>query len=415
MKIGMILRRLNVKGGTQRQALSLAVQLRKKGHEVVIYTLHYDKEKCYPNLLEGFTVHVPPQAQRESERRATYYPAFEKTGIPDVRNENDQACKLARIMSDDFDILNPHDQVAYKVARYYKKYKRDIPSVWNMNDLPLKQFGYDRAHGADERFHQPWYKHVAYRIFDFYDKHAFIKKQDAIIVVDRFNKDLIRKYLKLNAFTVRSGPDFEYFPFKKKTPPSGNRIKILTSGILMAHRRFEDAIRAIPILLERGIDATLTIIGDTDNDKKYFSRLQALVQALNLGSRVTFRGRVTDEELIACYHDHDVYTFQHHLQSDGLSPFEAAACGMPLIVSKTAGCHEVLTDNENVLLIDPKNPRSYAYKVEMLARNPMLFNKMAESANAFVRANFSWEKYADGVLAVIEKVRSEGPQMQLKD
>lgn len=409
MKIAMIFRKLNVKGGTQRQGLSLANELRKLGHEITLYTFSYNAENCYPHLLKDFPVIELPKDSLSDSKRSRL---MEKTGVPEVQRENANARALAMIMKDDFNVLNPHDQVAYKVGVYYKKLKKNVPVIWNMNDLPLKRWGYDRAKGCDDNFHQPWYKHLAYYFFDLYDKFAFIRHLDAITVVDYFNKDLIKRYLKLNAFTVRSGPDFEYFMFKEKLPPHGS-IKILTSGILMPHRRFEDAIKALPILIEKGFTPTLTIIGDTDNDKKYFSRLQKLITDLNLESKVTFLGRVTDEELINAYQTHDVYTFQHHLQSDGLSPFEAAACGMPLLVSKTAGCHEVLKHKENALLINPKDPADYAEKIGMLLNDSVLYAKMAKNANAFVRSHFSWQKYAEGNLEVWEKAKAKGPQITL--
>ena len=413
MRIAMILRRLNVKGGTQRQALSLAVELRKKGHEVVLYTLHFSPENCYPHLLKNFKVRVLPKDETEPNKKAPYYPSFVKTGIPEVKNENNQAKKLAAmIMDNDFDVLNPHDQVAYKVAYYYKKHKKNIPSVWNMNDLPLRQWGYDRARGCDDAFRQPLIKRIIYRVFDSYEKHAFLKHQDAIVVVDHLNKELVKKYLGLNAFTVRSGPDFEYFAYQKKIPP-GKKFKILTSGILMPHRRFEDTINALPLILEKGLDPHLSIIGDTDNDKKYFSRLRELVGQLKLENRVSFLGKVSEEKLIESYRTHDLYIFQHHLQSDGLSPFEAAASGCPLIVSKTAGCHEVLKDGKTALLIEPKNPTDIADKIYKLVTNHNLYTKLSENANAFVRANFSWEKYADGILGVVAKVKKEGAQIRL--
>ncbi len=410
MKIAMIFRRLNVKGGTQRQGLSLARALKEKGHTVVLFALHYSPEDCYPDLLQGFEVHTLPKEEREPNKTAP----GNKNPIAEVKNENEQARKLAAIIGEDFDVLNPHDQVAYKVAYYYKQFKKNIPAVWNMNDLPLKRYGYDRTRACDDNFHQPLWKVFAYWLFDTYEKVAFISKMDAIVVVDFFNRDLVKKYLGLKAFTVRSGPDFDHFEFKEKQPPPENRINILTSGIFMVHRRFEDTIRALPILKKEGIEAKLTIIGDRDNDKKYSAKLEKLVSDLKLENQVRFAGRVSEKELIDAYHSHDVYTFQHHMQSDGLSPFEAAATGLPIIVSKTAGCHEVLTDREDALLIEPKSPEDLANKVKALVRNPDLYKKMARNANAFVRANFSWPKYADGVLAVMKEVKEKGSQIRLE-
>ncbi|HEY4479403.1 MAG TPA: glycosyltransferase family 4 protein [Candidatus Paceibacterota bacterium] len=398
MRIAMIFRKLNVKGGTQRQGLSLARELKKMGHDIKIYTLNLDREKCYPELLNLFEV----KTLKDNEKDAPYYPMFlTKIGVTEVSKENKLAQDLAEIMDDNFDLLNPHDQVSYKVAYYYKKQKKNIPAVWNMNDLPLKQWGYARMKGCDERFHQPWYRHLAYKLFDFYDKHKFIKHMDKIVVVDFFNRELVKKYLGLKADTVRSGPDFEHFIFEAKSHP-GKKMKILTSGILMPHRRFEDTIAALPILQKRGYSPTLTIIGDTNNDKKYFARLGTLVEELNLKNVVKFTGRVSEEDLVKSYQTHDLYIFQHHLQSDGLSSFEAAACGMPFIVSKTAGCHEVLTHGENALLIEAKNPDDIADKVEQLIKDPELYAKLAKNAHAFVHENFSWPKYAKGVLDIME-------------
>lgn len=457
MRIAMIFRRLNVKGGTQRQGLSLARALKEKGHEVTLFAIHYNSEQCYPDLLSGFNVVTIPKEERENAKNAPYYASvYSRNPLVEIRNENYQAKKLAEVMNGEFDVLNPHDQVAYKVAYYYKKTrarsktlqmrgveerktkpyssygeilsdegnkadegfwtrsKKNIPIVWNMNDLPLRRYGYDRTRACDDNFHQPIWKIFIYWLIDTYEKYAFISKMDAIAVVDFFNRDLVRKYLGLKAFTVRSGPDFDHFEFKEKQPPLNNKIKMLTSGILMVHRRFEDSIRALPLLVKNGIDATLTIMGDTDNDKKYYSRLQKIVSDLKLESRVKFLGRVSEANLIKSYHENDVYVFQHHMQSDGLSPFEAAACGMPIVVSKTAGCHEVLRDREDALLIEPKNPEDISKKITELVKNPDLYKKMAKNANAFVRANFSWPKYADGILNVMKEVKEKGSQINHK-
>jgi glycosyltransferase involved in cell wall biosynthesis len=286
---------------------------------------------------------------------------------------------------------------------------KNIPSVWNMNDLPIKMWGYDRMRGCRDDFHQPWYRVLAYKIFDLYDNMKFISRQDAIVVVDFFNRDLVRDYLGLKAFTVRSGPDFEHFPFRKHAAPDKSNVKILTSGILMPHRRYEDAIEGIKILRDKGYGVNLTIMGDYENDLKYYNNLRKLTEELDLTPYVNFTGRVSEDELIASYHNHHIYTFQHHLQSDGLSPCEAASCGMALVVSKTAGCHEYFTHGETAMIIEAKNPQDWSDKVRMLIDDKALYERIASEANKFVRANFSWQKYASGVLDVFSGVHIDVP------
>src|SRR3989344_5325763 len=115
MNIAIIIRRLNVKGGAQRQALSLARELKYMGHQVALYTFFYDKEKCFSDLLDGMAVVSCNEAD------------------PKI---------LARMIDQKSDILNPHDQEAYKVAYYFKKSIKNAPSVWMMNDVPSKDFGF---------------------------------------------------------------------------------------------------------------------------------------------------------------------------------------------------------------------------------------------------------------------------------
>ncbi|MEK7193110.1 MAG: glycosyltransferase, partial [Patescibacteria group bacterium] len=291
MKIALIVRKLNLKGGTQRQALSLARELKNKGHEVVICGIYYSKEGCYPELLDGFRVVSLPT---QNMSRGTLAKTLTKFApIAETVRDNREALALAKLMDDDFELLNPHDQVSYKVAHFYKKIKRNIPAVWNMNDLPQKVYGFDRARGCDDNFKQAWWRHLAYRIFDWYENSFFLSSMDEIVVVDFFNRDLVLKYLGREAFTVRSGPDFEHFSYKDRTHPK-DEIKLLSSGILMPHRRYEDSIKALLLLRVRAIPAKLTIMGDIENDKKYHAKLVHLIEELGLQDSVTFTGRVSE-------------------------------------------------------------------------------------------------------------------------
>jgi hypothetical protein len=51
MKIGIVVWNLDVSGGTEKQALELAVHLQKAGHDIEVYTSFYDKRKCFPDLV----------------------------------------------------------------------------------------------------------------------------------------------------------------------------------------------------------------------------------------------------------------------------------------------------------------------------------------------------------------------------
>ncbi|PIR70038.1 MAG: hypothetical protein COU46_03705 [Candidatus Niyogibacteria bacterium CG10_big_fil_rev_8_21_14_0_10_42_19] len=400
MKIALIIRKLNVKGGTQRQALSLARELKRMGHKIKIYTMSVSLEGGYDDLLREFEV-----VCLKDRPKMFHLPELPGFGyLKRLISENASAKTIALLMDRDFDILNPHDQVAYRVAYFYKKRVKNIPSVWNMNDLPNLYWIYNKARGVDKNFYQPFYKRFFYILNDWYDNWKYISAQDAIIVVDFFNRGLVEKYLGRKAITVRSGPDLEHFSYRPPPPLVGKSVRLLTSGIFFPHRRYEDTIRAVRMLLDQGYNPHLSIIGAHETDLKYYEHLKKIVNDLDLNGRVIFMGRVSENDLVLAYSSHNIYIFQHHLQSDGLSQFEAVASGLPIIVSKTAGCHEVLTDGENALFINPKDPQDIVLKIKQLIDDPALYAKLSENGSNFVRNNFSWDKYAKNILTVFKEV-----------
>ena len=52
MKIGMVVNNLEVSGGYQKLVLMLSFELRKMGHDVIIYTPVLNTKACYPELIK---------------------------------------------------------------------------------------------------------------------------------------------------------------------------------------------------------------------------------------------------------------------------------------------------------------------------------------------------------------------------
>ncbi|MDP3770358.1 MAG: glycosyltransferase family 4 protein, partial [bacterium] len=341
MKIAIIVRKLNVKGGTQRQSLHLARELKKMGHEVTLYTFLYSPEQCYGELLQGLRV---VSLERYPSSGFLFF------------QEYAVAKELSQMIDSQTDLLNPHDQVSYRVASYMKRRVRNIPSVWMMNDLPTKTFSLARRAELDPQFKPSLMQTIGAAIGDWYEGRRFIRDQDRITVLDERDKKWLQEYFGKEAIVVRSGIDIEQFSYAERKPISGKRITILMAGIFFSHRRFEDGIYALKILYDSGYDAHMTIVGEYQGNQSYYQSLCKLCGNLGVSDRIVFTGKISDSDLTSSYRSHDIFLFPNHLQSWGLAVFEAMASGCPVIVSKTAGASEVLTDGENALLVPPKNP-----------------------------------------------------------
>ncbi len=393
MKIAIIVRRMNVRGGTQRQALGLARELKKLGHQVKLYTFVYSPGDCFPEFLSGLEV-----------VSLNYYPRYSNYFI-NYFSEN-RACRaLAAMIDRDTEVLNPHDQVAYRVAAYFKKDVKNIPSVWMSNDLPTKQFSFWKESQINPDHSAPLIKKIIWRLIDWYEINKFIKPQNAITVLDNMNKDHMRKFIGKDAMVVRSGIDLNEFSFVKRSPLQNKSAKILATGIFFPHRRFEDAISAAKILRDGGYDVELNIVGDHQSDKSYYQKLAKLVKDCGLESAVNFLGKVSDEELRRQYAANDIFVFPNHMQTWGLVVMEAMATGLPVVVSKTTGAAEVLKNGENAILVNPKSPDEVADAIRQLIDDTNLYSRLSQNGRKFVEENISWSKYAQRMSAAFEAAR----------
>lgn len=400
MKIAIIVRRLNVNGGTQRQAVSLARELQIMGHDVVLYTLACDPARCYPHILKDLKV---KHAEEDFLPGGGLFTMLAKhSGM--VR-ENFMAKRLALMIDPQTEVLNPHDGIADRVAHFFKKHVKKTPVIWSMNDLPLYKWvrTKNKLVGGNSGFKLT--QRLAMALQDFLERRLFIPAQDVIVVLDRFNQKLVKHYLGRESAVVRSGIDAREFRFKERKSITGKTVRLLASGILFPHRRFEDAIEALPHLLAWDFDPHLTIIGETSASPAYYEKLLTLMKKRGLSERVKFLGEVPESVLLEAYHHHDIFVFPNKLQTWGLAVFEAMISGMPVIVSRGAGVHEVLTDLKHCILVDPNDPLNIARAARELILAPQLYENLSANGAAYIRNNFSWRNYAENMLKVFNGAR----------
>ena len=384
MKIAIIVRKLNTKGGTQRQAIMLARDLKQRGHNVTLYTFLYSPADCYEAELRE--LHVVALGSYPRSSRFFFW------------KEYTIARRLSMMIDRDTELLNPHDQVSYRVAAYFKRGVKNVPSVWMMNDLPTKVFSLMRDGEMNSALHPCLLRKMFARISDWFDIHRFISVQDVITVLSDRDRAWVQTYFHREAVVVRNGIEGDVFQYVEHEI-KGERVNLLMSGIFFPHRRFEDGIEAVKLLVDAGIDVYLTIIGGMDKTG-YAEYIRGLIASLDLEARVTLRGKVSEEELKSAYLEHDIFLFPNHLQSWGIAVFEAIASGLPVVVSRTSGAAEVLQDGTDALLVDPKHPNQIMEAVLRLRADPELYKGLAKNGRALVEQKISWKNYADSMVAV---------------
>lgn len=401
MKIAIILWDLNVTGGTQRQALSLAYELQKSGHSVDVFSYVYDKEKCYTELCDNLRIiSVTNKLPHQKESTGANYPHFLKKIIylfnvykKHVREAffaDRRAVELAELVRKEgdkfsYDVVNVHDYQVYKIARVLKH--KNI--VWTLNDIqkPKNTGGYF--------LHRQLFNFL--RELDMRQTIPNIKK---IFVLDSRNRDLVLQHYKREAIIIRSGIDLNMFDgISTKRTYSKDKYKIFASSIFFPHRRYEDLVDAVEILIHRGItNIAVTINGINNRAYDYYLSIKNRIAEKNLESYFTIINGMSEKELRNAYANADIFIFPNHNQTWGLAVFEAMLGGCAVIVSKTSGAHEVLSHKENALLVSPKSPEEIADSISWLIKNPKEMERMSEEAQKFVKETMSWKSYAENMV-----------------
>ena len=406
MKIAILLPDLSAQGGGDRQALYLARELQEMGHEIAVYTPAYDRERCYPDVCSGLRI----VAAGEHPLARLPLPGRLKTFLNMLR--------LARNIRGPFDVINPHHWPPHWAAVWAARRMSPAPAiVWMCNDPPWPPL--PASHGA-RRLLRPL-RLLSRAAFLRLDR-RLTREVSRIVVLSQYAKRLIDATYGADTVTVRSGVDIEAFQRVDKERVAEVRHRygvregaflLLSLGILMPHRRLEDAIAGVAQVAASGRDVHYLIAGSPEQYPEYAESLRRLVSDLGLDGRVTFAGAVSEEDLSLHYHACDAFVFPNENQTWALAVTEAMACGRPVVVSTGAAITETLTDRWTALLVPPRDPKAIAAAVTSLIEDETLRREIGGRGCRYVSETMSWRRYAEAMLGVFEEATASEPARQV--
>ena len=149
-------------------------------------------------------------------------------------------------------------------------------------------------------------------------------------------------------------------------------LVVLSVARLAPEKGLDDLLRAVA---EAG-DARLRLVVAGDGPQR-----QELIElAAGLGVRLTLLGHVTEAELAQTYVDADVFALLSRHEPWGVAVNEAAASGLPLVLSNHVGAaSDLLRDGENGFLVPAGDVFAAAAALERLASDPALRGKLGSA------------------------------------
>jgi glycosyltransferase involved in cell wall biosynthesis len=344
-------------GGMERQLAELAIGLRRLGHQVSVIARTCDLPASAG--IAFHRIHAPRRPFLLS------YPWFMLAGSLAVRRRRRGIVLTAGAI-----VLNRVDTIAVHCChRVYNSVPADRRSVVRW---------YFRLVGLVKRTGERW---------------CFSANSTATLVcVSNGVADEVREHYPESAsrvVTIHNGVDLTAFSpgrreadglaFRASLGISSDRLVAVFVGGNWEHKGLRFALEALAKAPEWDL-----VVAGRGNRRQY----QELARSLGVAGAVHWLGVVSDIQPV--YESADAFVLPSRYETFSLVTFEAAASGLPVLVTPVSGVGELIEDTRNGYLISA-DADTIARRLRELAANPDLRARLGEAIRESA-LRFGWER-----------------------
>ena len=200
-----------------------------------------------------------------------------------------------------------------------------------------------------------------------------------------------------NVTVVHYGIDLK--PLAELEPkPLGQPLQLIAVSRLAPNKRIDHAIRAAKVLLQRGVETHLTIVGGGETE----SLLKQLAGQLGITGQVTFTGQLSEAEKDRLLRRSHLLVHTSIREGWGLNVLEANAMGTPAIVYPVDGLVDATLHDQTGIVTRAETPESVADGIQTLLQTPANYERYR--VNACERTKeFHWSQILPPACDWLEK------------
>jgi glycosyltransferase involved in cell wall biosynthesis len=165
-------------------------------------------------------------------------------------------------------------------------------------------------------------------------------------------------------------------------------LRVLFLGNLIERKGLHTLIQACGLLPPGAW--RLDIVGRQDVDLDYTRRVQQL--STGLEEAITFHGSLPDERLASLLRRSDVLAVPSSYEGFGIVYLEGMGFGLPAIGATAGAAGELITHNQDGLLVPPEDPPALARALQALAADRSRLAALSLAARRRYLAHPTWEQ-----------------------
>ncbi|MBU3926057.1 glycosyltransferase family 4 protein [Patescibacteria group bacterium] len=228
-----------------------------------------------------------------------------------------------------------------------------------------------------------------------------LNKADKVVAISKYTKEEIKKLFGVNDNKII----IIYNGFKnvcESKPADMNITKpyFLSGGSIKLRKNTLGTVKAFNELKKKyNHPHKLIIFGKTGNN--YYQEVLNFVKKEGMEKEIIFFGHANDSQLSYLYQNAEALVFPSLIESFGFLVLEAAACGTPVITSKTGGVSEVVEDA--AITIDPYNYNEITEAMNQIISDKKLKQELIEKGLKRSK-DFSWIKTGQKFIELINSI-----------
>ena len=254
-------------------------------------------------------------------------------------------------------------------------------------------------------FHNKGIKNHQHKFLDNFLYRRVLKNVDIVLGSQYIYED-IQKYVSLDIvqYCHNGIPKVEEVIKQRELKSADTTTNILFLSNLIESKGVYTLLNACKHLNDRNLDFHCTYVGSEGDIKA--DELQQKIEALGLVDKVHYAGKKYNKEKHEAFENAHIFAFPTHYPNEcfPLVLLEAMQYSLPLVSTPEGGVRDIIDDNENGFIVQQRDDKTLADKLEILINNPSLQIEMGKAGNDKYQREFTVEMYGKRLHTIFENV-----------
>ena len=169
---------------------------------------------------------------------------------------------------------------------------------------------------------------------------------------------------------------------------------VLFVGRLSYRKGLFDLVEAARKVIDAHPRTRFIIVGKGDLRKMVLRK----AEKLGLKDSFSLPGHVDDRTLIELYQKASVFSLPSHYEGLPTVLLEAMSCGSPVVATAVSGNLDVISNNENGILVPARSPERLAGGISMLLDDDSMRNRLGKNARRTIEERYTWDAIVENFL-----------------